>query len=84
MNATIEIRIDKAQFERGRQAARAVLDALLDKYAEHGAEQFRLPDVLKVPPISTRGNVAEIVRYFNGPEQMHQAVDQMQALLYST
>ena len=32
---------------------RQVLDELLEKYAEHGDAQFVLPDVLKVPPIST-------------------------------
>jgi type I restriction enzyme R subunit len=70
-------------FDHYRPEARAILNDLLDKYVELGVAQFAMPDLLKVPPISTRGNVAEIVRYFNGPDQMHQAVDQMQALLYA-
>ena len=45
--------------------------------------QFAMPDILKVPPISTRGNIMEIVRYFETADRMHQAVDQMQALLYA-
>ena len=38
-----------------------MLEELLEKYAEHGDAQFVLPDVLRVPPISNHGQVAEIV-----------------------
>jgi type I restriction enzyme R subunit len=78
------LRRQKADFfDRYGPEARAVLDDLLDKYVEHGMAQFALPDLLKVPPISTRGNPVEIVRYFQSAERMYQAVDQMQALLYA-
>ena len=70
-------------FDRYRPEARAILDDLLDKYLEHGMAQFAMPDILKVPPISTHGNIMEIVRYFETADRMHQAVDQMQALLYA-
>lgn len=70
-------------FDRYSPEARAILNDLLDKYLEHGMAQFALPDLLKVPPLSTRGNPVEIVRYFQGAERMYQAVDQMQALLYA-
>jgi hypothetical protein len=36
-----------------------------------------------VPPISERGNVMEIADFFGGAARMKQAVDQMQALLYT-
>jgi len=42
-----------------------------------------IPDVLKVPPISERGNVIEIARLFGGPEKLKEAVDKLQALLYA-
>jgi type I restriction enzyme R subunit len=45
----------------------------LEKYAEHGAAQFVIPDVLKVPPISDRGNVIEIAQLFGGPEKLRDA-----------
>ena len=45
----------KDYFEKFSPEARQVLDELLEKYAEHGDAQFLLPDVLKVPPISTHG-----------------------------
>ena len=57
---------------------------LLEKYATDGELQFTLPDVLKVPPISQRGNVNEIVSKFGGADQLRTAVNQLQSLLYAT
>jgi type I restriction enzyme R subunit len=54
---------------------------LLEKYAEHGTAQFVIPDVLKVPPISERGNVIEIARLFGGPEKLRETVNDLQVLL---
>ena len=70
-------------FDQYGPEARAILDELLDKYAEHGTAQFVLPDVLKVPPISERGNVIEIAKMFGGGEKLRQAVNQLQTLLYA-
>jgi type I restriction enzyme R subunit len=56
---------------------------LLDKYADHGAEQFAIPEILEVPPIPEYGNVAEIVSYFGGVQQLRNAVSEMQRLLYA-
>jgi type I restriction enzyme R subunit len=64
-------------------SARAVLSTMLDKYADHGAEQFSIPEILEVPPISEYGNVAEIVSYFGGVQQLRSAVSEMQRLLYA-
>ncbi len=78
------VRRDEAAFlGQYGQEARAVLDALLDKYAEHGTAQFKIPDILKVPPISERGNVLEIAAAFGGAEQLRGAVAQLQSLLYA-
>ena len=63
--------------------ARAVLSAMLDKYADHGTEQFSIPEILEVPPISEYGNVSEIVSYFGGVQQLRSAVNEMQRLLYA-
>lgn len=63
--------------------ARAVLSAMLDKYADHGTEQFSIPEVLEVPPISEYGNVSEIVNYFGGVQELRLAVNEMQRLLYA-
>ena len=58
-----------------RGARRQVRRARLD--------QLRLPDVLKVPPISERGNPSEIASVFGGPEQLREAVDELEELLYA-
>jgi type I restriction enzyme, R subunit len=63
--------------------ARDILRDLLEKYATDGELQFTLPDVLKLPPISHRGSVNEIVGKFGGAEQLRNAVNQLQSLLYA-
>lgn len=70
-------------FDQYGADAREVLEALLEKYAVHGAAQFALPDTLKVPPLSSFGNVSEIARRFSGPEKMKAAVDALSELLYA-
>jgi type I restriction enzyme R subunit len=91
-NAPLRTRRERAQrlreerrdfFERYGQEARAVLNELLDKYAEYGTAQFVLPDALQVPPISERGNVIEIAQMFGGSEKLRNAVNQLQTLLYA-
>ena len=74
---------EAAFFEQYRPEARAVLDALLEKYAEFGTAQFVIPDILKVPPITERGNVMEIAVTFGGPERLREAVERLQSLLYA-
>lgn len=64
-------------------SARAILSDLLDKYIEYGTAQFRLPDVLKVPPISDYGSTLEVAQLFGGAQQMRDAVTQLQTLLYA-
>ncbi len=63
--------------------AREILSDLLEKYAADGELQFTLPDVLKVPPISGHGNVNEIMGKFGGADNLRNAVDQLQSLLYA-
>jgi type I restriction enzyme R subunit len=78
------LRRERSDFlSRYNTEARAVLNDLLDKYAAHGMSQFTLPDVLKVPPISERGNVRDIISFFGGAEELRGAVSEMQQLLYA-
>ena len=63
--------------------ARKVLDAVLEKYAEHGSAQFKLPDILEVPPFNEWGNVIEIARRFGGGKELRSAVTELQRLLYT-
>ena len=91
-NAPLRTRRERAQrlrserkdlFEKYGPEARQVLDELLEKYAEHGDAQFTLPDVLHVPPISTHGAPAEIIRIFGGADQLRDAVNELQSELYA-
>lgn len=70
-------------FERYGSAAREVLEAMLDKYSEYGSVQFKLPDILQIPPISGWGNVIEIADRFGGAASMRDAVTEMQRRLYA-
>ncbi|MCX5732964.1 MAG: DEAD/DEAH box helicase family protein [candidate division NC10 bacterium] len=70
-------------FEKYETEAREILDQILEKYTEHGMAQFKIPEILKVPPISDHGNVIEISRKFGGPERLREALADMQTLLYA-
>lgn len=91
-NAPIRTRRERAQrvqleetafFQNYTAGAREILLALLEKYAEHGATQFTLNEVLKVPPLSTYGTVIEIARRFGGADKLKQALEQLQTLIYA-
>jgi len=70
-------------FDNYGPEARLILNDLLTKYAEFGVAQFAIPDVLEMPPISNRGNLAEIVGYFGGTDKLREAVAELQAQLYA-
>ncbi|MFZ3351953.1 MAG: DEAD/DEAH box helicase family protein [Xanthobacteraceae bacterium] len=91
-NAPLRTRRERAErlkrdrtdfFDRYGGDARTVLEALLEKYAEHGAAQFVLPGILKVPPLAGFGNPSEIARRFGGPDKLRAAVNEMSGLLYA-
>jgi type I restriction enzyme R subunit len=91
-NAPLRTRRERAErvrtddhdfFQRYGPDARCVLDELLAKYTDHGVAEFRIPDVLKLPPISDRGNVGEIAALFGGAEQLRAAIVRLQNLLYA-
>jgi type I site-specific restriction endonuclease len=91
-NAPIRTRRERAQllrrekkdfFEKYGPEARAVLNDILEKYVEYGTAQFQIPEILKVPPISQRGTVTEIIRLFGGAQHMRNALAKMQQYLYA-
>jgi type I restriction enzyme R subunit len=65
------------------EAAREVLDVLLDRYATAGIDEIASPDVLQVPPLSTMGSPAEIADRFGGAAAWHRARADAQRWLYS-
>ena len=56
---------------------------LLEKYATDGELQFTLPDVLQIPSITRHANVNEIICKFGGADQLRNAANQLQTLLYA-
>lgn len=63
--------------------ARAVLDALLEKYAQTGIEEIEDMKVLTVDPIKEIGTPAEIVNLFGGKPQYLQAIRELENEIYS-
>ena len=62
--------------------ARAVLGALLDKYADEGMLNLDDANVLRIPPIDSLGTPVELVRAFGGKPGFERAVHDLQTALY--
>ena len=63
--------------------ARAVLDALLDKYADEGMLNLDDANVLRIPPLDSLGTPIELVRAFGGKPGFERAVHDLQSALYT-
>lgn len=70
-------------FARYEPQARAVLESLLDKYADEGIATVETLDVLRVHPISQLGTPVELVRAFGGKSQYLDAVRDLETQLYA-
>lgn len=62
--------------------ARAVLDALLEKYRDEGVLNLDDANVLKVAPFTAMGSVVQLIKAFGGKESFEKAVHEMQDALY--
>ena len=62
--------------------ARAVLDALLDKYADDGVLSLDDTKVLRIPPFDRLGTPVQLVKAFGGKAGFEQAVHALQSALY--
>ncbi|MBR1366341.1 EcoAI/FtnUII family type I restriction enzme subunit R [Bradyrhizobium ottawaense] len=62
--------------------ARAVLDALLEKYRDEGVLNLDDANVLKVTPFTTMGSVVQLIKAFGGKEGFEKAVHELQDALY--
>ena len=71
-------------FTRYGEQARAVLDALLDKYADEGLASVEDLGVLRVQPLSDLGTPMELVRHFGGRNEYLAAVQELAAAIYDT
>ena len=70
-------------FSKYNESAQAVLNALLDKYADNGVTEIESQDVLKVTPFDKMGRPREIItKAFGGKPQYEQAVSDLEHALY--
>jgi len=69
-------------FEKYGEKARAVLDALLDKYADQGLMNIEDIAVLKIHPFDSMGTFKEILDLFGGKTNYLNAVKELTARLY--
>jgi type I restriction enzyme R subunit len=70
-------------FGKYGEQARAVLEALLDKFADHGVQDIEDAKVLELPPFDQFGSKTQIRRgIFGSVEQYTQAVNALEQALY--
>lgn len=69
-------------FTKYGDKARAVLDALLAKYADEGVLNLDDANVLRIAPFSNIGTPIELIRAFGGKPGFEQAVHDLQSELY--
>jgi type I restriction enzyme R subunit len=69
-------------FTKYAPQARAVLDALLAKYADEGVLNLDDTNVLRIPPLSTLGTPVQLIRAFGNRRGFEQAVHELQSALY--
>lgn len=70
-------------FGKYGEQARAVLEALLDKFADHGVQDIEDAKALELPPFDQFGSKTQIRRgIFGSVEQYTQAVHELEQALY--
>ena len=70
-------------FTKFGEQARAVMQALLDKYADEGIDDIESLEILKVQPLSGFGTPIEIIRLFGTKQDYLRALKDLEAELYA-
>lgn len=70
-------------FTKYGENARAVLEALLDKYADEGIENLENLEVLKIPEFKKFGSPLEIVKSFGGKQKFLEAIKELENEIYT-
>jgi type I restriction enzyme R subunit len=69
-------------FAKYGEQARAVLDALLQKYADSGIASVESLEILKVDPLTAHGTPVEIIKLFGGKPAYLAALRELETALY--
>jgi type I restriction enzyme R subunit len=72
----------KDYFAKYGEKSRAVLDALLEKYAEEGIASIEDPKILRVQPFDQLGTPMEIIELFGGREAYQNILRELEEELY--
>ncbi len=70
-------------FGKYGEAAKEVINALLDKYAELGIYDIESTEILKQNPFTKYGKPARIAALFGGSDKYRQALKELEAELYA-
>jgi type I restriction enzyme R subunit len=74
----------KNYFTRYGAEARAVMEALLTKYADQGLDAIESPEALKIVPFPQIGTPVEIITAFGGRKEFQSALRDFKTQLYAT
>ncbi|MCB1138613.1 MAG: restriction endonuclease, partial [Leptospiraceae bacterium] len=74
----------KDYFAKYGEQARAVLQALLEKYADRGITEIEGMNVLYLDPLNELGTPVELIQAFGGKEQYLQALKELEEHLYES
>ncbi|NPU67766.1 DEAD/DEAH box helicase family protein [Bradyrhizobium sp. 83012] len=69
-------------FGKYGEQARAVLDALLAKYADEGVLNLDDTNILRIPPLSDLGTPLQLIKAFGDRPAFERAVHELQSSLY--
>ena len=70
-------------FSKYGDAAREVLEALLDRYMNYGIYEVEKTEILKLDPFLKMGKPAKIASYFGGRDGYLKAVQELEDAIYS-
>lgn len=70
-------------FSKYGDAAREVLEALLDRYMNYGIYEVETKEILKLDPFQKKGTPAKIASYFGGRAGYLKAVQELEDAIYS-
>ncbi|MCU0468429.1 MAG: DEAD/DEAH box helicase family protein [Arcicella sp.] len=69
-------------FTKYGNGARAVMESLLEKYADEGINNIETLDILKLQPFDSLGSITEIVHTFGGKKEYLKAVKELEEEIY--
>ncbi|MGH6913525.1 MAG: type I restriction-modification enzyme R subunit C-terminal domain-containing protein, partial [Geminicoccales bacterium] len=69
-------------FTQYGEQARAVLDALLDKYQDQGVLDLEDPQILRISPFDRMGMPIQLIGHFGSRADFERAVHDLQSALY--